>query len=99
MAHALLTTFKERMRIFHDMDDDNLSFILQSSQEALDGLLGLDMMSTRSGKELIIERSRFVFNDNLDLFYESYKNEIARIALETYVPEEETIESQNFETL
>lgn len=99
MMHALLPIFKERMRIFHDMDDDNLSFILQSSQEALDGLLGLDMMSTRSGKELIIERSRFVFNDNLELFYESYKNEIARIALETYVPEEETIESQNIETL
>ncbi|MGV3054837.1 head-tail connector protein [Streptococcus hyovaginalis] len=99
MKHALLPIFKERMRIFHDMDNNNLSFILQSSQEALDGLLGLDMMSTRSGKELIIERSRFVFNDNLELFYESYKNEIARIALETYEPEEETIESQDIETL
>ncbi|MGQ9412203.1 phage head-tail connector protein [Streptococcus pluranimalium] len=93
MKHALLKTFKERMRIFHDAEDDNLSFILQSSQEALDGLLGISLISTRSGKELIIERSRFVYNDNLELFYESYKNEIARIALETYVPEEETSES------
>lgn len=96
MEHALLTTFKERMRIFHDIEDDNLSFILDSSQKALEGLLGVDLMSIGSGKELIIERSRYVYNDCLDLFYEAYKNEIARLALENYKPlieEEKTIES------
>lgn len=93
--HVLLDIFKKRMRIFHDMEDDNLSFILKSSQVALDGLLGFSVITTQTGKELILERSRYVYNDCLDLFYEAYKNEIARIALEIYQPdvEEETNES------
>lgn len=94
-SHVLLGVFKKRMRIFHEMEDDNLSFILESSQAALDGLLGFSVIATQTGRELILERSRYVYNDCLDLFYEAYKNEIARIALENYYPdmEEEIDES------
>lgn len=92
VKHPLLDTFKKRMRIFHDMEDDNLSFILESSQAALDGLLGFEVITTQTGKELVLERSRYVYNDCLELFYDAYKNEIARIALSSYIPEEEESE-------
>lgn len=77
------------------MEDDNLSFILKSSQVALDGLLGFSVITTQTGKELILERSRYVYNDYLDLFYEAYKNEIARIALEVYQPDTEEETNEN----
>ncbi|AXQ79428.1 phage gp6-like head-tail connector protein [Streptococcus chenjunshii] len=86
--HALLGAFKPRMRVFHDMEDYNLSFMLKSSEEALNSLLGVDMMSSDAGKELIMERARYVYNDSLDLFYDNFKNEIARMALTTYKEED-----------
>lgn len=33
--HSLLTAFKERMRIFHDGEDANLSRMLESSEQAI----------------------------------------------------------------
>ncbi|HGD2180006.1 TPA: head-tail connector protein [Streptococcus agalactiae] len=94
--HKLLKPFKERMRVFHDLDDDNLSLILKSSESALKGLLGFDLMDYESGKELIMERSRYVFNDCLELFYNSFKNEIARLAIEEM---EREYESKNDSTI
>ncbi|CNJ91610.1 head-tail connector protein [Streptococcus agalactiae] len=94
--HKLLKPFKERMRVFHDLDDDNLSLILKSSESALEGLLGFDLMTIESGKELIMERSRYVYNDCLELFYDSFKNEIARLAM--YGLEKEC-ESKNDSTI
>ncbi|RLV18994.1 phage head-tail connector protein [Streptococcus iniae] len=79
--NALLKRFKERMRVFHDVDDENINNILNSSEDALNSLLGFDLMTIESGKELIMERSRYVYNDSLELFYDSFKNEIARLAM------------------
>lgn len=94
--HELLESFKERMRIFHDVDDNNINTILNGSQEALESLLGFDLMGIESGKELIIERSRYVYNDSLELFYDSFRNEISRLAI--YGLEKE-YESQNTTTI
>lgn len=95
-AESLLKPFKERMRVFYDEDDQNITFILNSSYEALNALLGFDLMTVESGKELIMERSRYVYNDSLELFYDSFKNEIARLAM--YGLEKE-YESQNTTTI
>lgn len=94
--HELLDPFKERMRVFHDVDDNNINTILKGSQEALETLLGFDLMTIESGKELIMERSRYVYNDSLELFRDSFKNEIARLAI--YGLEKE-YESQNTTTI
>lgn len=94
--HVLLEQFKERMRVFHDVDDNNINTILNSSQEALKSLLGFDLMTTESGKELIMERSRYVYNDSLELFFDSFRNEITRLAI--YGLEKEN-ESQNTTTI
>lgn len=92
--HPLLETFKERMRIFHGVEDHNLAFILKSSQEALDKHFGLSVLDKAGGQELVIERSRFVYNDKLELFAIAFQVELARFAV-NHTLEEIKDESNN----
>lgn len=80
VSYELLTAFKERMRIFHDMEDDNLERILASSQVALSERFGLAVDVFDSGQELILERSRYVYNDKLELFESAFAEELNRFA-------------------
>ncbi|HFU4466079.1 TPA: phage gp6-like head-tail connector protein [Streptococcus suis] len=80
VSEELLTAFKERMRIFHDVEDDNLKRILAGSQAALSERFGLPVEVIDSGQELIIERSRYVYNDKLELFESAFAGELNRFA-------------------
>ena len=76
----LLTAFKERMRIFHD-EDENLNRILEHSKAALTERFGFPVETVQSGIELILERSRFVYNDKLELFEIAFAPELNRFAV------------------
>lgn len=89
----LLTAFKERMRIFHD-EDSNLNRILEQSKAALTERFGFPVESVQSGVELILERSRFVYNDKLELFEIAFAPELNRFALTHTLKEEEHEDSK-----
>ncbi|NQG96762.1 phage gp6-like head-tail connector protein [Streptococcus suis] len=76
----LLAAFKKRMRIFHNVEDDNLKRILAGSQAALSERFGLPVEVISSGQELILERSRYVYNDKLELFESAFAGELNRFA-------------------
>ncbi|WP_367986217.1 phage gp6-like head-tail connector protein [Streptococcus sp. ZY1909104] len=80
VSDKLLTAFKERMRIFHDVEDNNLRQILAGSQAALSERFGVAVDVIDSGQELILERSRFVYNDKLELFEIAFAPELDRFA-------------------
>ncbi|HFI0035412.1 TPA: phage gp6-like head-tail connector protein [Streptococcus suis] len=80
VSDKLLTAFKERMRIFHKVEDDNLRRILAGSQAALSERFGLPVEAIGSGQELILERSRYVYNDKLELFESAFAGELNRFA-------------------
>ncbi|HEM6397914.1 TPA: phage gp6-like head-tail connector protein [Streptococcus suis] len=80
VSDKLLTAFKDRMRIFHDVEDDNLRRILAGSQAALFERFGVAVDVIDSGQELILERSRFVYNDKLELFETAFAPELNRFA-------------------
>ncbi|HEM5082116.1 TPA: phage gp6-like head-tail connector protein [Streptococcus suis] len=80
VSDKLLTAFKERMRIFHNVEDDNLRRILAGSQAALFERFGVAVDVIDSGQELILERSRFVYNDKLELFESAFAGELNRFA-------------------
>lgn len=80
VSDELLTAFKERMRIFHDVEDDNLKRILAGSQVALSERFGLPVEAIGSGQELILERSRYVYNDKLELFESAFAGELNRFS-------------------
>lgn len=77
----LLTAFKERMRIFHTVEDDNLRRILSGSVAALTERFSLPVLEKDSGIELVLERSRYVYNDRLDVFETAFAAELNRFAL------------------
>ncbi len=79
--HSLLNPFKERMRIFHSGEDANLSRMLESSQMVITRLVGSGNIHDHQIKELILERARYVYNDQVEFFYENFKADILALSL------------------
>lgn len=78
---ALLQLFKQRMRISYDTDDENLKAILESSVSAIEKLTGSDDLTDPAIRELVIERSRYVYNDSLEFFYDNFINDLGTASI------------------
>lgn len=94
ISDNILKEFKERMHL-GDHEDDNLRRILSASNKALIRSCGdYDINTEESFKELVFERSRYVYNDALEYFNENFLSEINSLginkALEEIVLEEDT---------
>lgn len=85
--HFLLDAFKGRMRIFHDGEDDNLSRMLESSEQAIFQTVGTTNHNPRV-RELILERARYAYNDQVEFFYQNFQGDLMALSLENYKPEE-----------
>jgi hypothetical protein len=93
ISPELITEFKERMHL-GDREDDNLERILSASEAALRRECGdYDINTDETFKELVFERSRYVYNDALEYFHTNFLSQINSLgvdkALEHYVVEEE----------
>ncbi|MEE3946199.1 MULTISPECIES: hypothetical protein [Bacillus cereus group] len=76
ISDEIVKQFKDRMRLGDD-EDDNLRRILFASNEALIKLCGsYDINKDETFKELIFERSRYVYNDALEYFSKNFLTEI-----------------------
>ena len=82
--HPLLEAFKERMKIFHDAEDANLSRMLTSSERAILDLTDSFDASDSRVEELILERSRYLYNDQVEFFYANFQGEILELSLKNY---------------
>lgn len=81
---TLLADFKSRMRIFHKSEDSNLKNILESSKVAIKRWCGSDDVSQPDIRELVLERSRYVYNDSLEFFNENFLSELMAVSLSHY---------------
>lgn len=79
--HSLLGAFKERMKIFHDAEDENLSRMLTSSEEAIFDLTGAIDLSDSRTEELVLERARYLYNDQVEFFFANFQGEILELSL------------------
>lgn len=86
--HPLLEPFKERMRIFHSGEDENLSRMLESSEANILSLVGSQRPTEPRVRELILERARYVYNDQVEFFYENFQGDLMALSLENYKVEE-----------
>lgn len=80
--HVLLSKFKRRMKIFHTSEDEYLNDILEPSELDILSLVGEDAKDDKRTIELIIERSRYVYNDSLEFFYDNFQQRIMDISLD-----------------
>lgn len=69
------------MRIGYDTDDENLKAILESSVSAIEKLTGSDDLTDPAIRELVIERSRYAYNDSLEFFYDNFINDLGTASI------------------
>ncbi|MFP7447108.1 hypothetical protein SFC50_25775 [Bacillus infantis] len=94
ISPELITEFKERMHL-GDHEDEKLGRILSASEAALKRECGdYDIYIDETFKELVFERSRYVYNDALEYFHMNFLSQINSLgvdkALEHYAVEEDS---------
>lgn len=83
----LLTEFKERMHISHNSEDDNLERLLSFSLSYIKDKCGtFDVNGNKStdkrAKELVIERTRYSYNDAIEFFEDNFLSEITSLGID-----------------
>ncbi|MFJ8071608.1 phage gp6-like head-tail connector protein [Peribacillus sp. NPDC096447] len=87
ITDEILTKFKKRMKISHSIEDDTLKDILSSSAEDIKAHCGPFTIETNGrARELVFERSRYVYNDALEFFNDNFASQMTSLALELYIP-------------
>jgi hypothetical protein len=81
ITDAILKEFKERMHL-GDHEDDNLQRILFASVLSLKNTCGeYDIAQDEEFKELVFERSRYVYNDALEFFDQNFLSRINSLGM------------------
>ena len=81
ITDEILTEFKNRMHL-GDHEDENLKSILDTSEDVLKEDCGeYDINNDKAFKELVFERSRYVYNDALEYFEDNFLHRINSLAL------------------
>lgn len=82
ITNEILQEFKERMRLGNH-EDANLTRILSASVTALKRVCGdYDIEQDEEFKELVFERSRYVYNDALEYFNDNFLTEINSLSVD-----------------
>lgn len=80
IASEVVEEFKERMHL-GDFEDDNLKSILSASYIDLRETCGDYTLEDETFKELVFERSRYVYNDALEYFEENFLTRINTLSM------------------
>lgn len=87
ITDEILIEFKGRMHL-GDHEDDDLRRILSASVIALTKRCGnYDINKDADFKELVFERSRYVYNDALEFFSTNFLTEINNLAIDKALEE------------
>lgn len=92
ITEELLAEFKERMKLSDD-EDSNLTRILKASVEDLKDKCGdYDVHASERFKELVFERSRYVYNDAIEYFNDNFLSQITTLAISKALSSSSTVE-------
>ncbi|AUB61942.1 hypothetical protein CSW12_02175 [Bacillus cereus] len=87
ISNEILQQFKERMHL-GDEEDDNLKRILSTSNKALRRVCGnYDLNKDEEFKELVFERSRYVYNDALEYFDKNFLSQMNSLGIDKALDE------------
>lgn len=92
---GLLDEFKSRNHIFHDSEDESLNNILVKSQQAIKRMTGTDDLTNIQVAELVLERSRYVYNDALEYFEDNFQSMILGVSFDAQPKDEEGDDSDS----
>lgn len=80
ITQEVLKEFKDKMRL-DDYEDNNLISILDASYEDLREICGEYDLTNSRFRELVFERSRYVYNDALEYFHENFLTQINNLSI------------------
>ncbi|PEZ17095.1 hypothetical protein CN345_30735 [Bacillus thuringiensis] len=87
ISNEILQEFKDRMHL-GDEEDDNLKHILSTSNKALLRVCGnYDLNKDEEFKELVFERSRYIYNDALEYFDKNFLSQINSLGIDKALEE------------
>ncbi|UXR51018.1 hypothetical protein [Staphylococcus simulans] len=79
---AHVEEFKARNRIFYNMEDERIKKDLELSLDDIQEKCGsFDIDTSNIGKELVYERTRYVFNDKLEEFHNNFLSNIVQFQI------------------
>lgn len=81
ISETVLKEFKDRMKLGNG-EDANLISILSASYEDLVEKCGDYKLENRRFKELVFERSRYVYNDALEYFNVNFQSQINALGVD-----------------
>ena len=82
ITQDILQEFKDRIHL-GDYEDSNLKRILSASNQELARICGdYDINTDEAFKELVFERSRYVYNDALEYFNSNFLNQINSLGIQ-----------------
>jgi hypothetical protein len=94
VTDELLQEFKNRLHISHNSEDSHLKRLLSFSYADITDKCGPFSLETpNAGKELMLERSRYAYNDALEYFIPNFLTQINSFALSNLPDEEEPDET------
>lgn len=77
----VLEEFKERMKL-SDAEDDNLRTLLSFSISSIKSSCGdFNIEENKDAKELVFERTRYLYNDAVEYFEDNFISQITRLGL------------------
>ncbi|BAW91096.1 phage gp6-like head-tail connector protein [Staphylococcus caprae] len=90
ISDEILEQFKSRMHIFHSAEDERLKNDLDMSYSVLKRDYGeFDINTNEEGKELVFERTRYVYNEQLQYFLKNFSTELNNFGIQNIVMKED----------
>lgn len=77
----IVAQFRDRMHL-DEFEDNNLQSILEASYDDLRAICGDYELTNNRFKELVFERSRYVYNDALEYFPEKFLTQINNLIID-----------------
>lgn len=94
----IVAAFKDRMHLSDD-EDANIKSILEASVDDLRAMCGdYDIHTNKRFKELVFERSRYVYNDALEYFEANFLTRILALSLDHALSTSSSVEGDTVET-
>lgn len=88
---SLLKDFKSRIHISHSSEDESLKNQLLASQKAIARMVGFEDISNPEFKELVLERTRFAYYDQVEYFEDNFHSSIIALGFEKEISNENSV--------
>lgn len=87
ISDEILEEFKSRLHISHSSEDKNLTRMLSSSLAYVEDKCGAFKMDgsanvDKRARELVLERTRYAYNEALEYFEDNYLSEITSLGID-----------------